>query len=463
MPTHHAFDQARQAFLAPVAAQLATGGIAGASAQYRRIPGFCTLDGILALVLRAPALPGEARILAMTVAGGRTADYGAFPGEGVPHYQLFLLTPDGSYAGYLLSRDPTAIVSTLVRWATSGQALLRQALAPLGEGDLAPLRRLAAVRSSIRQAAYTLLSRGVERCSQEMEQALGLVRAPDLLSLAAELTDDARPLFETDLAHLAPDLVMRSFPRDEDGRLPLDTTALLASYAAQVPQGRDRHMWLAACGPKRRRDPQVVTLTLASLIGVNHAARWDQARFWWDDRHESASRELRWGVAALALDRLGLEDRAEQLASFAQRCARPDASLADRVGYCLLLQDEGRIEEAFALFGVSLAPEVLKVLYAQPLSIDYGSLESWAATMLDLLRHAAPWRFAAALETGTRLRLSALPHQPQQRKASLMLARVNLSPQTPRLEIEWTASNKRLAEVAWRRPLALDLIRFHLE
>lgn len=29
------------------------------------------------------------------------------------------------------------------------------------------------------------------------------------------------------------------------------------------------------------------------------------------------------------------------------------------------------------------------------------------------------------------------------------------------LEIEWPASNKLLAETAWKRPLELDLNRFH--
>ncbi|MBA2394903.1 MAG: hypothetical protein H0V70_19425 [Ktedonobacteraceae bacterium] len=49
----------------------------------------------------------------------------------------------------------------------------------------------------------------------------------------------------------------------------------------------------------------------------------------------------------------------------------------------------------------------------------------------------------------------------QQRKASLVLTWANKRAQIPMLEIEWTASNKVLAETAWKRPLDLDLRRFH--
>jgi hypothetical protein len=89
------------------------------------------------------------------------------------------------------------------------------------------------------------------------------------------------------------------------------------------------------------------------------------------------------------------------------------------------------------------------------------SEENWAIPMLHALRYAAPWHFASALAAGKRLRLLWFPHQTQQRKASLMLTWANKQMRTPALEIEWTASNKVLAETAWQRSLALDLKRFY--
>jgi hypothetical protein len=290
----------------------------------------------------------------------------------------------------------------------------------------------------------------------------GLVHDSSLPQLAQGLTNAARERLDGDLHHLAVDLVMSHFPRQDDGRFPLEVTVLLASYESHLSQSRDRQMWLVACAPKRRRDQQGITLSLASLIGVNHAHRWDQARWMWDVRHYSASEEVRWGVSGLDLDTLGLDQRADHLAFFAQRCTQTDPSLADRVSLCLLLQDEGQIEEAFSLFDVELTPNVLKILYGQPVTDGHSlSEESWAIPMCYALRCAAPWRFASTLATGKRWRILWFPHQTQQRKASLMLTWANKWTRTPALEIEWTASNKVLAETAWKRPLDLDLKRFH--
>ncbi len=166
-------------------------------------------------------------------------------------------------------------------------------------------------------------------------------------------------------------------------------------------------------------------------------------------------------MSGLALDMVGLDQRADHLSFFTGRCALPNPSLVDRVSLCLLLQDEGRIEEAFALFDVDLTPNVLKILYGQRITEGhYMSQGSWAIPMLHALRRATPWRFASALATGKRLRLLWFPHQTQQRKASLMLTWANKQMGMPALEIEWTASNKVLAETAWKRPLDLDLKRF---
>ena len=137
------------------------------------------------------------------------------------------------------------------------------------------------------------------------------------------LAPAAQQTLTDDLRHLAPDLLCTHFPREADGRFPLGATVLLTSYDSSLPQDRDRQMWLVVSAPQRRRDPQVLTLALASLIGANHAYRWDQARWFWDSRQEAASEKERWGVTDLDLSRLGLEKRSENLAFFAERCAQP--------------------------------------------------------------------------------------------------------------------------------------------
>jgi hypothetical protein len=210
----------------------------------------------------------------------------------------------------------------------------------------------------------------------------------------------------------------------------------------------------------------VVTLSLASLIGVNHAHRWDQARYLWDVRRHPASEKERWGVSGLELEKLGLEGRADHLAYFTERCSRRGASLADRVALCLLLQDEGRVEEACSLFDVELTLDVTKIL-RHHIVVDiassghYSGQKEWEVPMFEALCLAAPWRFAAALAREKRLRLLWFPHQPQQRKASLMLTWADKRAGRVALDVEWTASNKLLAETAWKRPPDLDLMRFH--
>ncbi|HEY4386645.1 MAG TPA: hypothetical protein VGN34_19490, partial [Ktedonobacteraceae bacterium] len=455
-------DIARRAFLTQIEALLSLSAIAWTSIEYRTLRIYKSVG----LVVTAPGMPGEAHILAVSIYNGRAIDYVRFPGEGIPHYQLLIRTEQGISGGYRVSCDPAVIISALCAWATSLQAPMKRIFAPLNEHDLLPLQRRAMIRASIQQRVQALLSRGVDRCSETMMDEVGLVHDSVLQQLAQGLTNVARERLDEDLHYLASDLVMSHFPLQEDGRFPPGGTVLLASYESHLSQSRDRQMWLVACAPKRRSDQQVVTLSLASLIGVNHAYRWDQARWLWDVRHDPASEEVRWGVSGLTPDTLGLDQRADHLAFFAKRCSLPDPSLTDRVSLCLLLQDEGRIEEAFSLFDVELTPDVLKILYGQPVTDDpsgghYMSKENWAIPMLHALRRAAPWRFASALATGKRLRLLWFPHQTQQRKASLMLTWANKHMRTPALEIEWTASNRLLAETAWKRPLDLDLNRFH--
>src|SRR5579884_2201157 len=271
-------DVARRTFLAQIEQRLVLSKIAWASIEYRTLPIYKSVG----LVVTAPEMPGEAHILAISIYNERLIDYRRFPGEGLPHYQLLIRTEQGISGGYRVSCDPTAIVTALCAWATSRQAPMRRALAPLNEHDLLPLRRRAMIQASIQQRAQDLLAQGVDRCSETMMSEMGLAYDSTLPQLAQGLTSEAQERLDDDLKHLGADLVTSYFPRREDGRFQLGATVLLTSYEAHISQSRDRQMWLVANAPKRHRDPQVITLSLVSLIGVNHAYRWDQARWQWD-------------------------------------------------------------------------------------------------------------------------------------------------------------------------------------
>jgi hypothetical protein len=249
-----------------------------------------------------------------------------------------------------------------------------------------------------------------------------------------------------------------------------------------MPQRPTYALLLAAHTPGRRRDRPVVTLKLHPLITENHALRWDAARWLWDARASDADEAVRWGVTDLRVNELGLEGREQRIAQLEARCGAGRAAWQDRVALCILLQDAGRIDDALALCGVALAPEFITMLQGRVSCLDGGILAvQWAQFLQKQLRGAAPWRFAdiiaaevakgrawAAAKRGRRfraprLRLIALPHQTQQSKAALMLVAAGPDYATPRLEIEATASNARLAEWRWRRPMDLDLARFGLQ
>jgi hypothetical protein len=60
------------------------------------------------------------------------------------------------------------------------------------------------------------------------------------------------------------------------------------------------------------------------------------------------------------------------------------------------------------------------------------------------------------------LRLFRLPHQTQQRKATIVLTVRDRRSGRPQLALDWSASNERLPLVAWQRDPDLDLLRFGL-
>lgn len=224
------------------------------------------------------------------------------------------------------------------------------------------------------------------------------------------LDDAAGDVLGADLARLDLVALVRAYPREDDGRLPLGEAVLLASYPCSEPMSRGRAPWLTACAPAKRREPQVITIRLLAELADNRPHRWNEDRHLWDDRVDPPADDTDLGTLALL--------------------------------------DAGRFVEALARHGVTLSEEVQAVLRGES-----SRGEAWAAALRRALAESAPWRMARCRK---RARLFCLPGQTHASKTSLFLA-----PASSRvaLELESTANNQRLAETLWKRPQEVDLRR----
>jgi hypothetical protein len=295
------------------------------------------------------------------------------------------------------------------------------------------------------------------------------------------LTSAGRRRFEDDVASLSPERIVLRFPWDPVGRLDLKTTVLLDTYETTAPAGRDRELCLAAVGPERRRDEQRITIRLIDLIVVNQTHRWEKSLWLWKDVEVPPSEF--WG-AELVHD--SVTKQAPRLG--ASRTPGPGSRLqhtpeSRRASDSLQLLEERRIEEALALFGVSLSRDVHRLLGGERISPPACCAHpdaAWTNLLVGTLRQSAPWLLAkAVLDEAERLRrwaaqkqgrprrtpdlkLVIFPGQHHSRKASLMLTG-DQDGRNPRLMIKATASNARLADTAWKRPIAVDFVRRGVE
>lgn len=362
------------------------------------------------------------------------------------------------------------------------QRLARQVEARRERNDLASAESARRLRAAGRTTAG-LAAAGVRLGFDPADPGI-----PATEESEAQLTAAAADQLRDDLRYLAGEAVAWRFPCDEDGRLSLGESVLLARYESEGRQRRGRDVWLAAVGPARRRDEQAVTLALGSFVSDNHAHRWDAARWLWDDRSADADEATRWGVAGLPAEALAAPDRDAAVSTFRARCAGGSATAGERAALCVLLQDAGRTEEALDLYGVGTAEEVWDVQQrrwataaaATAFVRDFPQIaEEWSAALHEAMRACAPWRFEATLAAEAvriagrragkkpaakppRLRLFALSKQISQSKTSLILTSGQVDGREPRLELEGTSINNRLPEVLWRRPEEIDLLRFRL-
>lgn len=278
--------------------------------------------------------------------------------------------------------------------------------------------------------------------------------------ISQDLTEVALKELEEDLKAIDRQKVLFNFPSDENGRLKLGSIVLLREYESVKPPGKDRSACLMAIGPERRSDAQNIHIAVTSLIVPNQSHDWRGYEWLWQQNKDAAN-WYRWG-----LDPKISGDNSAEAATAA-------ASLA--------LLDEGKIVEAFQLYGIKFEDDVVKLIGGERIR-SIGSAgnptEEWTEVTVNALRESAPWLFPKAVKDAIQahanwaskkkgrnkhfvpdLRLIILPGQFRQQKACLSFT---AEPDGSDMQIttSLTGSNARLAETNWKRPICVDFERF---
>jgi hypothetical protein len=445
-------DRQRLDALNELVAYLDAHPVLGVVWHYGKVPPL----GTLALQVSADNATDQLAVLPMWFRGPNRNDFVAIPIRGAVAFQVFRSgdVSEGARRGLekLTLGAASDVLAAIIRWKDAASDETGAVVPPIGVEEVTRLRVL------------------VEAAAAPHDVVLEF----DPLSPPVALPTPEREALAADVANISPPRLAFHLPRDEKGRLELGATALLTSYDSDEALGGKR-AWLAALAPARRRDGQELRIALRPIARSPYAHTWDAARWLWDRRAEPAPEAERWGVAGLDVGALGLDGRATRLVDLERRGGN-GASDAERVALCILLQDEGRLEEAFALFGISLSAEVTRLIHGSLIPGYIPNLPAWTAFLRRELRTAAPWLMPAVLMAEVsrratlrsrpkgppRFRLCALPHQTSVAKVSVMLVARNIDGTEPGLQIENTGWDFRLPEPSWKRPLELDLRRFGL-
>jgi hypothetical protein len=303
--------------------------------------------------------------------------------------------------------------------------------------------------------------------------------AIDPAKLPALLSDGGRSQLAADLAALDPAAVARSFPRDRNGFV-LGQTVLLAAYEPAQPIARKKAPWLVARGPLRRSHPQVIALLFDVIDATNFPAQWP--RHLWDRRAVYAGERERWGVERLPLPLLDAEERSARVESLTGASGE-----AEKAALSLLLLDEGRFADAFALYGVRIRAALAEAIEGHPalafreLIVEgHGDMGDtylthaanrdaegigarWAQHLHTRLHRAAPWLLPHALPAPKRRpvreRLFTLPYSAAARRPAVFLV---ADAGGVALEVDFSGTNAYLPHPRWERPIELDLLRFGL-
>ncbi len=375
---------ARRAFLDELLGALGPGW----SAEH--LPTFRPL-GVPAMRLRAEGVRGKVDVVPSVVRDG-VISWDPFPGKGRPHWDLHADDDHLQRTCVLASA-----VSLLDGWRRSRLPLERGAPSPVLE-EVRPV--LAAIAAGRRAEPVVLVRAAVPRKLAPTPEGERQLRAA--------------------LAALDPVALAASFPREDDGRIPLDADVLLAPIASRARLSQGRGVWLCASSPPRRSAGPEVTLGLRDVRPDNATHRWDAAPHLW-----------RRGARAPAL-----RDRRRALA-------------------CVAQLDAGAFDEALAQYGIRVSEHVQRVLEGRPLTAyDSALAPRWRMALRRALWECAPWQLARVPPTRA-TRLVLLPGQRHQRKVWLVWTPAGL-------DLERTAANERLPAVLWKRSLEFDRARLGL-
>lgn len=355
------------------------------------------------LTVDVPERADHLLVTALTLVGN-TKIYGdPFPGDGRPHWEMWEIDEQGRLGERVISCRIDSIVSAFEAWVRRGDA------EPPLQGPPAATTHLKKLAACVDVPWEVLLE------------------VPSSKALSSE----ERRRLKLDIESLSFSRIGHLFPRDDEGRPVPKTAVLLEAYGPEVSRGRRHWLHVVATGTKRATK---LAIGVEALIGENHEHRWNGSRWMWDAREAVPKPDSRWGIPG-------------------------GKGAKTRVERCLDALDHGRIGEALEAYGVGWTPEVAKVLAGHPLSMnDIGLAERWAVDLHRTLTELAPWKLEGAAEE-TPCRLFTLPGQRHQRKASLMLARVD---RAPVLTIEYTGTNARLPAILWKRTPWQDLVRHGL-
>ena len=190
---------------------------------------------------------------------------------------------------------------------------------------------------------------------------------------------------------------------------------------------------LAAVSTACVRNPATGQRQLA-LISENEEHRWDREPWRWDRAAAAATDPAtRWGAEPASV-----------------------APLLDAL-------DAGNWDDALAAADVRLEEGLRRLLDGRDASPSTRDLTvGWAPRLAEILVGTALWRLAdatALLRKGRLLRIAGLGGVNIQRKPGVFLG---LDGGRPSLALEFNASNERLPEPAWARPVDLDLVRLGL-
>ncbi len=288
--------------------------------------------------------------------------------------------------------------------------------------------------------------------------------------LTSLLKPDEHIRLEQELKDVDCEKIVSHFPWDDAGRLSLKTAVLLSVYDSTQPPAKDRNTCLAAIAPERRSDVQEIHIDLVALIVQNQSHNWQKNPWLWRRDIRVPESELLpsdWVRNTLAPDRAQLPE---------------SASEGERRAWCLELLDQGHIQEALSLYGVTMSEDVCKLLggvrFRPPSCCSHPS-EGWTEVLVDALRESAPWLLPKAVadeaerlkhwasqKKGRKvgaplLRLIIFPGQFHLRKSCLLLTSEKDGTK-PNLILDATASNSRLCETAWKRPIELDFQRYKI-